>query len=53
MHGNPHGSLEGSANIVTVPGDALWHVWVHADRHEEARKVLDAIVMDTSQQCEP
>lgn len=53
MHGNAHRPLERSANIVAVPGDALRHVWVHANRHQEARKVLDAVAFDAGQQRKP
>lgn len=45
VHGDANATLQGAADIVTIPGDTLWHVGVDAAREEEAAGVLDLAVI--------
>lgn len=45
MHRDADATLQRAADIITIPGDTLWHVGVDAAREEEAAGVLDLAVI--------
>ncbi len=45
VHGDPDTALDGTADIVAVPGDTLGHVGVDAGGDDEAGEVFDMIVL--------
>ena len=42
MHGNTHTTLEGAADVVSVPGDTHWNQWVDTGGSEESADVLNS-----------
>ena len=50
MHGDPHGPLERSANVVAVPRHALGNIRVYSTCNEEAGKILDAVISNNGKE---
>lgn len=45
VHGDPDTALDGTADIVAVPGHTLRHVGVDAGSDDEAGEVFDVVVL--------
>lgn len=45
MHGNAHSSLDGTANVVSVPSNSLRDIGVDTTTEEEASGIFDMRIL--------